>query len=126
MLDFQQKRKVRGVMYHKATLIILGLLTLVVLHSTWAVYQKKRESEEMKNISLKNVEELRDRNVDLTAKIERLDTTPGIEEEIRSKFTVAKEQENMVVVVEDTDNNASATTSKKGFWGSIERFFHKK
>ncbi len=123
MLDYGQKRKVRSVMYHKATLVILAVLVLVMARSTWIVYQKKISSEEMKNVSLQNVEELRSRNNDLTAKIERLGTQTGIEEEIRSKFSVVKEKENMVVVVEDQNSEISTTSPKTGLWNLIKSFF---
>ena len=126
MLDFQQKRKVRAVMYHKATLVILGLFVLVVLHSTWVVFQKKRESELMKDASLSRTEELRTRDTDLKSKIGRLSTDSGIEEEIRSKYSVVKENENMVVVVDSQNTVASSTAPKVGFWQTIVGFFTRK
>ena len=121
MLDLQQKRKVRSVMYHPATLVILSILVIIIARSTWIVYQKKTESEEMKNISLQNVEELRLRNSDLTARVQRLETSAGIEEEIRSKFNVVKGNENMVVVVPDDNSQIGTTSPKTGFW---QKFWH--
>jgi hypothetical protein len=112
-------------MYHKVTLGILCVITLVVLHSTWNVYKKKQESEEMKNLSFEHVQELRDRSSDLQAKIDRLSTQTGIEEEIRSKFSVAKGDENMVIVVDD-EVNPAATSTKSGFWAKFTGFFTKK
>ena len=123
MLDYGQKRKVRGVIYHKVTLVILAILVLIMAHSTWVVYQKKRTSEEMKNVSMQNTAELKQRNDDLTAKIERLDTESGVEDEIRSKFSVVKDKENMVVVVDDQNPEVSTTSEKVGFWTSLEEFF---
>ena len=124
MLDFQQKRKWRGVMYHKITLVILFIFVILALHSTWSVYKKKRESEKMKNISLIHVKELQSRDAQLKLKIERLSTPTGLEEEIRSKFSVAKDNENMVVVVED-QNTEATTTPKVSFWQKIFNFFTK-
>ena len=123
MLDFQQKRKIRNVAYNRITLIILFLLVLVFARSTWIVYQKQRVSEDMKNVSLTNVEELRLRNNELQSKIDRLETTPGVEEEIRLKFNVVKERENMVVIVENEDSKASTTSPKVGFWNKIKKLF---
>ncbi len=123
MLDIQQKRKVRSFMYHRVTLAALFVFTIFVVHSTWSVYQKKVESEEKKDISLKHVEELRLRDTDLSTKIDRLSTTPGIEEEIRSKFTVAKNQENIVVVVESPTENVATSTIKLTFWKKLKNFF---
>ena len=124
MLDYGQKRKVRGFMYHRATLVVLGVIVLIVLHSTWVVYTKKRTSEEMKNISLQNVESLRERNSDLQSKIDRLDTVPGKEEEIRSKFGLVKDKENMVVIVPDESPSVATTTRATGFWANVVSFFH--
>ncbi len=123
MLDIVQKRKVRSVMYHRVTLALLILVVLVAFHSTWVVWQKKRESEKMKNISLAQVESLRQRNLELNSKIERLGTTPGVEEEIRSKFSVVKDKEKMVIIVDEENSNTATTSQSKGFWRKILGFF---
>ncbi|MFZ2620987.1 MAG: hypothetical protein WAX85_02275 [Minisyncoccia bacterium] len=123
MLDFHQKRKVRSVMYHRVTVVILSVITLIVLHSTWLVYNKKIESAEMKDVALRGVEELRIRDSDLLAKIDRLSTTPGVEEEVRSKFSVAKDGENAVVIVEDEETKVSTTSQKISFWTKLKNFF---
>ena len=125
MLDFQQKRKVRRLIYHRVTLILLAILVLFAIHSTWIVLEKKRTSQEMKDVSLRNVEELRLRDEELKWRIERLQTPPGIEEEIRSKFTVAKNGENMVIVVDDDSKNMSTTSQKTGFWQKFWNFLSK-
>lgn len=119
MLDFQQKRKVRGVIYHPVTLGILAILCLFAIHSTWAVYRKKTVSEESKNSSLKHVENLRERDAELVYKMERLKTEQGIEEEIRSKFSVAKEDENVVIVVQD--EAAPLPPEQISLWGRIKK-----
>ena len=85
MFDFGQKRKVRNIIYHRATLVTLSIIVLFFIHSTFVVYQKKRESEEAKNISTQNVSKLYARDLELKSRIERLQTDSGIEEEIRSK-----------------------------------------
>ena len=124
MLDIQQKRKIRSVAYSWVTLVVLLLLVLVVARSTWIVYQKKQASESMKNVSLQNVEELRLQSEELGSKIEKLKTNTGIEEEIRLKFNVVKDKENMVVIVED-EANTTSTTPKMGLWQKIINFFTK-
>lgn len=122
MLDFQQKRKVRGWMYNRVTIGLAFLVLLVVFHSTWVVYKKKVESEELRDISLKNVETLRNRSQDLQSKIDRLNTKQGIEEEVRSKFSVAKDEENMVIIVQE-EATTSEPTKKVGKWQRIMSIF---
>ena len=123
MLDFQQKRKIRNVTYNRITLVILFLLVLIVIRSTWIVYDKHRISQDMKNVSLQNVEKLRQRSNELKLKMEKLGTNTGIEEEIRLKFNVVKNMENMVVIVEDENKEASTTSLEIGFWDKIMNFF---
>ncbi len=124
MLDFSQKRKFRSLLYNWITIGILAIIVLFFLHSTWSVYKKDKESEQMKQVSLQNVEELRARNENLQTKIDRLATPEGVEEEIRSKFSVAKENENMVLVVESEQNLEQPTTTEQvTFWQRIRSFF---
>ena len=109
-------------MYNRVTLAVLLVVVLFVLNSTWSVYQKKRESERLKNVALGNVENLRGRNSELQVKIERLGTEVGIEEEIRSKFNVAKQEENVVIIVPKSETNATSTNSSS-FWQKVKKFF---
>lgn len=123
MLDFQQKRKVRSLMYNRITIGILSVVILIVLHSTWVVYRKKVESERMKQNSLKNVESLRARDNELQEKIDRLSTKQGIEEEVRSKFSVAKDDENIVIIVQDETASTGEKIKKQSFWDKIKSIF---
>ncbi len=125
MLDFHQKRKVRGILYSRSAIIALSVVVLIVMHSTWSVYKKKQESEALKQVALQHTEELRARDADLKDKIARIDTDAGVEEEIRSKFSVAKENEAMVVVVSEEDSVSTTTSKKGGFWNKIKDFFNK-
>ena len=118
MLDFVQKRKVRAILYHWATLIFLFVFVLFAIHSTWMVYSKKRESEVQKETALRNLTTLTARSTELDSKIEKLETPAGIEEEIRAKFNVAKEGESVVVIVPDQSKTAT-TTGPVGFWQKI-------
>ena len=126
MLDSLQKRKIRSILYNKVTLVVLFVLVLIILRGTWVVFQKERESASMKNISIQHTEDLRSRNADLKSKTERLNTEVGVEEEIRSKFSVVKGGENMVLVVDNPDSIQSTTTPETSFWQKFIDFFTKK
>lgn len=123
MLDIQQKRKFRNIIYHKATLVVLALLVLLALHSTWRVYMKKRESVTMREVSAQRLAELENRNAELDAKINKLGTVSGVEEEIRSKYSVAKESENMVIIVREEGEATTTVVEKGGFWLKIKALF---
>lgn len=123
MLDIQQKRKLRAVAYHKITLVVLSIILVLIIRSTWNVYQKKEESQKLKNIAIEYTEGLREKDSQIKSKIDRLSTEVGVEEEIRSKFNVAKDNENIVVVLDSDLEVQSTTTPDEGFWKKIKDFF---
>lgn len=123
MLDIQQKRRFRNIIYHRVTLIILFIIVVLVLHSTWRVYLKKEESVKLKETSSARLSELESRNVELDAKISKLNTTSGIEEEIRTKYSVAKDNENMVIIVREEESTTTGLTAKRGFWSRVLDIF---
>ncbi len=121
MLDFQQKRKMRSLAYHNITLILLAILVLFAVHSVWSVYQKQSESELLKHQALDQVALLSAREAELHSSIDRLGTDQGVEAEIRSKFSVVKGDETMVVLVDDQGSSTQATTTPKSLW---QKFLH--
>lgn len=124
MLDFQQKRKLRAVLYSRVTLFILGVLVLVSLRAVWTAHSKLRESEDLRDNVSNRVSALVERDTELRNQINRLQTPQGVEAEIRSKLSVSKEGENVVVIVED-DSVIEEKTDKRGFWSTFFGFFTK-
>lgn len=123
MLDFQQKRKAKSFMYNRITIGILFVIMLFTLRSTWSVYQKQRESEVLKAISEKKVMELELRKKEINDNIQALNTEEGLEKEIRSKFNVVKENENMVVILDDANKDNYEASTTKSFWQKVKDFF---
>ncbi len=122
MLDFQQKRKLRSRLYNAPVLGFLGLLVILAIHSSWNVYQKQRESENLLRLAQVQSVELQKRDEELKTKIANMQTEQGMEEEIRSKFNVAKSGENVVVVLPSDDSTNTSTTTVS-FWQKIVKFF---
>lgn len=123
MLDFQQKWKVKSFMYSKGMHMFLFIVALYSLFSAYTVYQKKRQSD----IDVKGAEQrllaLSAKEVGLLQEIDHLQTDEGLEAEIRSKYSVAKEKEQVVVLVEDEPNMTNDVEQKKGFWVNLAKFF---
>jgi hypothetical protein len=122
MLDFQQKRKLRSRLYNRYTLIFLGLMIILAIHSVWDVYQKQEESQTLLSVAQSQATDLQNRATELQNKIAYMQTPEGLEAEIRSKFNVAKADENVVVVLDSDDVN-STTTTEVSFWQKILDFF---
>jgi cell division protein FtsB len=123
MLDYGQKRKFRSFLYNRYILGFLGLLVILAVHSTWNVYQKQRESVALLRVAQGESSVLKAREQELQTKIASMQTEQGMEEEIRSKFNVAKPGENVVVVLDQSDATTSTSTTTISFWQSILNFF---
>ena len=126
MLDFQQKRKMRTLVYHRHTLIVLGVVVVFAIHSTWTVYQKKIESDMVRKQAENHFDELENREAMINTAMARLATPEGTEAEIRSRFSVAKNDENLVIVVEDKDEVSGTTTQKMTLWQKFVHLFDKR
>ncbi len=111
MLDFQQKRQIKKVIYSRVTIFILFVVVIFLARSTYSIYKKEQLSSANYNETKKEYDSLKERQTMLSSEISSLKTDTGIEEEIRSKFNVAKPGETVVVVV---DNTASSTTNSNG------------
>ncbi len=59
----------------------------------------------------------------LESSIGRLNTDFGIEQEVREKFGVAKEGEEVVVIVGEGDEEGGNSIQKNSLWIRIKDFF---
>lgn len=122
MFDFQQKRKLRSVAYNRVTLIILAIFVLLSVRSVWTVYQKQRESAVFEAQAEERLNTLVAQQNELHGDITRLSTPEGVETEIRSKFNVVKNKENMVIIVDDTATTTNVNM-QKSLWQKFLNLF---
>ncbi|MGB8816274.1 MAG: septum formation initiator family protein [Minisyncoccia bacterium] len=119
-MDFQQKRKIKSVMYSKVTLFILLIIFIFLAKGAWGIYIKAQSSRNSLAETNKEYTDLETRENMLTGNIARLKTEEGIEAEIRSKYSVAKSGEVSIVIVDkDATNTTNKGGSGSGFWGSF-------
>lgn len=108
-------------LYSAPAIGILLLLCGLLFRATWGMYVKATQSkEEASKVSLE-LSELKQREVVLRDSIEKLKTDSGVEAEIREKYNVAREGEQVVVLVGGT--TTIATTTPKSFWDKTRQFF---
>ena len=104
--------------------MLLFILVLILIRGTWSVYQKARISSNKVNEISAKVQALEKKEKDLTESIKNLNTPRGVEEEIRSKFSVVKEGERAIVIVNNQEKeDPDAGESAGGFWSRIADFF---
>jgi len=122
MIDFQQKRQFKKIMYSKVSFVIVFILVIFLAKANYNIYQKSKLSSDNYAGVKRDYDGLKARKEMLESEINRLKTDNGIEEEIRSKFNVAKPGETVVVVI----NNSTSTDTNnqnKGFWSNFLGIF---
>jgi cell division protein FtsB len=124
-MDFHEKRKFKRYLYSKFTLVVLlGILVLLV-PGVWNMFQKEEETRANLNEQELILEELKQREANLRAEIERLSSERGVEEELRSKFEIGKEGEEAIVIVNPSEDESTAAgkAQKKSFWQKLLDIF---
>lgn len=122
MKKFQQKRRVRKIVYSAGTAAVLIVVIFFLGNATLDVYEKARETKDRRLTSLRQLEELKQEEADLRAKLEALQTERGIEEAVREKFDVAKEGEEVIKLVDEegvAEPAAAAAVVEPSFWQRV-------
>ena len=125
MQSFQERKKLRKILYAKTTLFVLFVVLVLVARGAWGVHQKALIAVSERNQALAAQNELQERAQELEASLAHLKSSQGIEEELRQKFTVAQPGESVVVIVDENDKTGKNTEVSEGgsFWNSVLDFF---
>lgn len=128
MLLRNTNRNARSRLYSKVTLGVLFIVALLFAHGVWGVYTKAYLASERRTHAESELEELLEKQESLTEGIRRLETERGIEEEIREKYRMVKEGEEMVVIIDEVgtqeEQTAVALPATKGVFGRfLEKIF---
>lgn len=108
----------------------LFLVTVILGKAVWNIYNKNHLAEQNKETTLRELADLEERQARIGAKLERLKTDQGKEEEIRNNLPVAKEGEHVIVIVESEEKTAAqdqraSSSTKPGFWAALVRSIRK-
>lgn len=128
MFDFHEKRKIRRYLFSKPAIgLVLGA-SVVLSISVYDRYVVSREMQMKLEEKYTELEKLEIRAETLGAKVEYLGDERGIEEELRSRFDVAKEGEQVVVLLDskrdkkeiddEANSNKKDEEPKKSFWNT--------
>jgi cell division protein FtsB len=127
MLDFHEKRKLRAMLYSKPA--AAGLLVIAVLLglSVYERFTREREVALRRHELESKLEELKGQAAALEAEVARLRSDRGIEEELRDRFEVAKDGEQVVVIVGGEQGTTATATEKRlpedvGFFQNARAF----
>jgi len=124
MIPFQERKKLRKILYSKFTLFVLFVLLIVVGRGAWKIHEKAVVAQTERDIAIRSLDDLGSRTNALQASLVLLKSDHGIESEVRQKYTVALTGEEVVVVVDDnTKKSENGEVVEKSFWQHITSFF---
>ena len=114
--NFRRKRQFKRVLYSTGVIVVLGVIVFLLGNATWDVYQKAKITDERRQEALNELTRLQKQEATLQDQLKRLQTDRGIEEEVRTKFNVAKEGENVITIVSPQNEEGRATPQSVPWW----------
>lgn len=100
MAGFGKKKKFTEYLYSKPSIFILLVIVVFLSISVYERFSVEREMALRKAQTQQDRQELLERKTQLEERVEYLSGERGIEEEIRKHFDVAKEGEQVVIIVD--------------------------
>ena len=122
MLEFYEKRKLKKIIYSTPSLCGIAFIIFLLGIPTFGAYQKMQSTKETKVAIAAELDELHERERVLKEEIDRLSTDRGVEDEIRRKYEVGRNGEQMIVIVGDDPEEElppPPPPEKKGFFSSL-------
>ena len=113
MLEFQDKKMFRRVLYSRVTFVLFFIICVFVGRAAVSMYKSDSLTGEKRKIAEEELMTVKTRENALKAQVISLKTERGVEEELRKKFRVVKNGEGVIIVVDQ--EKKEATTTKSGF-----------
>lgn len=124
MKYFQDKKKVRSRIYSRTSVVVLVILLILLGKAVWNIYQKELESRKARDLASKKLSELKSREDSLKSQTDALKTDFGKEQEIRSKFSVARPGEEVIIVVpKEKEAPLPEPSWFDSFWIKVKSWF---
>ncbi len=123
--DIKKRNKFGKIAYSWPVLILLTGLIILAGKNVFEVYKNEQTSHRNKEKSEEVFASLENRNNLIVVEIETLKTEKGIEAEIRNKFRVVKEGEQLAIIINSDKDKKKVIgdIEKEKIWTKILKFF---
>jgi cell division protein FtsB len=119
MREFEVRRRFKNLLYSSWSVGALAILCVFLAQAAWGVYGKEKLSALERNQATAELATLKARKATLEAETSRLKTVEGVESEIRDKYRMVKEGEELVVIVENKDPTVLVTQKTRPWYKRI-------
>ncbi len=103
-MHFGKQNTYKEFLYSKPMIIFLVLLALLLVTSVFERFGIERQMAQRRMESEEELQLQKQRRLELEQRVEYLEGQRGIEEELRKNFDVAKEGEQIIILVGDDEN----------------------
>ncbi len=123
MRNFQQKRGWRNIIESWPVIILLCLFLAVFIWGVVGFMGKMSATRENRRVAENKLAELQSERTRLSTEIANLKTERGVEENIREKFGLGKEGEDLIVVVDDQTKPVEVPVEQGWFASFWDKLF---
>lgn len=124
MINWKRQRGWKEILQSKPVLMILGVVILLFIWSIFGFFGKMEQTAKNKQLMQDKVAALEQQKTKLSSDIQSLQTDQGKEKVFRENFGLAKEGEDMIVIVDDKSQPAApAGANSSGFFGFLKSWF---
>ena len=120
MFDFHQKRKLRTIIGSRITQGILLFLAFMVMWSAYDRYLIARDMADKRAAVESEIADLEARQATMEEEVKYLSNERGIEAEMRRQFDIAKDGEQVVIIlddeVEESEQEPATSTTQTRAW----------
>jgi hypothetical protein len=125
MAEFEERKKFWRIFYSPLVFIILLIVLLFAARAMWRVYGHERTSAQDRARIEKELAAADQRTSALKDQVGILETSKGMEDEIRTKFNVTKAGEKVAIIVDSTGTISTATAPvvEESWWQKVVWLF---
>jgi len=116
MKELHHKQIIRRRVYSIPVLVIFAVVTVLAIRSAWNIIGKYRESAVYVDELKQRADKLSNEEAQLNSDIAHLGTEEGIDNEIKGKFNVSKEGEQVAIIISKEDVSTSTAISTEIWW----------
>lgn len=114
-----KRRRLQRLIYSKPVVVLLAVVAAFSVYWAYSAYQKMATTGDRVTSIKQQKEVLHERKDELQADIARLQTRRGKEAEIRRKYSMTKEGEQMVVIMDRPTASSSEQDTDQSVWSRI-------